>query len=102
VRASTGEPRTGVTGSFFDSRSGRYQPIRGPHNGERLPGFFAADLRGERRFALGSVKSAVYVEVQNLTGRANAEEIIYSADFSEKSYLTGLPLLAIVGLRLEQ
>lgn len=102
VRLATGEPRTGVVGAFFDSRSGRYQPIRGPHNGERLPTFFAADVRGERRFALGHTRAAVYAEVQNLTGRSNAEELIYSADFSTKSYLTSLPLLAIAGVRLER
>jgi hypothetical protein len=86
-----------VIGSFFDSRSGRFQPIHGPHNGERLPTFFAADLRAERRFSHG----AVYLEVQNLTNHANAEEIIYSADFTMRSYLTGLPVLALVGVRLE-
>jgi hypothetical protein len=102
VRVSTGEPRTDVIGAFFDSRSGRFQPIRGEHNGVRLPTFFAADLRGERHFMLGTVSASVYAEVQNLTGRANAEEIIYSADYAMRSYLTGLPLLAIVGLRVER
>jgi hypothetical protein len=102
VRMATGEPRTAVIGAFFDSRSGRFQPIRGPHNGERLPAFFAADARAERRFPLGSTRGAVYLEVQNLTGRANAEEIIYSADFSSKAYLTSLPLLAIAGVRIER
>ncbi|NVB78614.1 MAG: TonB-dependent receptor [Kofleriaceae bacterium] len=98
VRLSTGEPRTDVVGAFFDSRSGRFQPIRGEHNGVRLPAFFAADVRAERRFPHGGV----YVEIQNLTGRANAEEIIYSADYSQKSYLTSLPALALVGVRLER
>jgi hypothetical protein len=102
IRVSTGEPRTDVIGAFFDSRSGRFQPIRGEHNGVRLPTFFSADLRGERRFTLGAVRAAVYAEVQNLTGRANAEEIIYSADYATRSYLTGLPLLAIAGLRVER
>lgn len=97
VRLSTGEPRTDVVGAFFDSRSGRYQPIRGAHNGVRLPTFFAADLRGERRIPHG----AVYLEVQNLTNHDNAEEIIYSADYSRRSYLTSLPVLALVGLRIE-
>jgi hypothetical protein len=97
VRLSTGEPRTDVIGSFFDSRSGRYQPMRGAHNGVRLPMFFAADLRAERRLP----HAAVYVEIQNLTNHANAEEIIYSADYSMRSYLTGLPVLALVGVRIE-
>ena len=49
--SSTGEPRTDVIGAFFDSRSGRFEPIVGAHNGVRLPAFFAADLRGERRLS---------------------------------------------------
>ncbi|MGE0403967.1 MAG: TonB-dependent receptor [Kofleriaceae bacterium] len=110
VRFASGEPRTGVVGSFFDTRSGRFQPIRGPHNGERLPAYFAADLRAERRFVLAgttaadthSTRAAVYLELQNLTNRANAEEIIYNADYSQKSYLTSLPFLAIAGLRIER
>ncbi len=100
-RLASGEPRTAVTGAFFDSRSGRYQPIRGAHNGARLPMFVAADLRGERRGALGRVRGAAYLEVQNVTGRANPEEIIYSADFAQRGYLTGLPLVAIAGIRIE-
>jgi hypothetical protein len=103
VRVATGEPRTTVVGAFFDSRSGRFQPIRGLHNGARLPAFFAADLRAERRFAIsGDVRGAAYLEIQNLTGRANAEEIIYSADFTQHGYLTSLPLLAIGGVRIER
>ena len=91
-----------MLGSFFDSRSGRFQPIRGAHNGVRLPVYFAADLRGERRFTIHhTIRGALYLELQNLTSRSNAEEIIYSADFSQQSFLTSLPLLAIVGVRIE-
>ena len=121
VRFASGEPRTGVVGSFFDTRSGRFQPIRGAHNGERLPAYVAADVRAERRFTVAgstssagtsagssagsrarSTRGAIYLELQNLTNRANAEEIIYNADYSEKSYLTSLPFLAIAGLRIER
>ena len=59
-------------------------------------------LRGERALKLSpKVHGAAYLEIQNLTNRANAEEIIYSADFSQQSYLTGLPLLVIAGARFE-
>ncbi|HET9627810.1 MAG TPA: TonB-dependent receptor [Kofleriaceae bacterium] len=103
LRLATGEPRTAVIGAFFDSRSGRFEPIRGAHNGVRLPTFFAADVRGERRFRVSDhVHGAVYLEIQNLTDRANAEELIYNADFAAKGYLTSLPVLAIGGVRLER
>jgi hypothetical protein len=102
VRYATGEPRTPVIGAFFDSVSGRFEPLVGAQNSVRLPAYFAADARAERRFGLGhGLRGAVYLEVQNLTDRANAEEIIYNADFTQKGYLTGLPLLAIAGVRLE-
>ena len=97
VRVATGEPRTGVLGAFFDARSGRFQPIRGAHNGVRLPTFFAADVRAERALVLGPTRATAYLELQNLTNRANAEELIYSADFAQQGFLTSLPLLAIVG-----
>ena len=103
LRLASGEPRTAVMGAFFDARAGRFEPIRGPHNGARLPAFFAADVRAERRFELGGgVRGAAYLELQNLTGRANPEEIIYSADFAQRGYLTGLPLLAVGGVRVER
>ena len=103
VRLATGEPRTPVVGAFFDSANGRFEPIVGEHNGTRLPTYFATDARAERRFALtGAVKGAVYLEIQNLTNRANAEEIIYNADYTQHGYLTGLPLLAIAGVRIER
>ncbi len=102
VRYATGEPRTDVIGAYFDSRSGRFQPILGPQNGVRLPAYFAADARAERRFMIGDARAALYLEIQNLTNRSNAEEIIYNANFSQKSYLTSLPLLAIAGLRIER
>ena len=71
------------------------------------------ERRGVRLLVAGLVAAAASVlagvtflarfpiEVQNLTSHANAEEIIYSADYMTKSYLTSLPVLALVGVRLE-
>ncbi len=101
MRFATGEPRTSVVGAFFDARSGRFQPIRGNQNDVRLPAFFAIDARVQRSFAVGHGTLAGYVELQNLSNRANAEEFVYSADFQQQRYLTSLPLLAIAGLRWE-
>ncbi len=101
MRLASGEPRTSVIGAFFDARSGRYQPIRGSQNDVRLPLFFAVDARVQRSFAIGNGTLAAYVELQNLSNRANPEEFVYSADYQQQQYLTGLPLLTIAGLRWE-
>lgn len=101
ARWATGLPRTPVTGAFFDARTGRYQPITGRTNSVRLPDFVQLDLRAERRLALGGARAAAYLELQNATGRANAEELAYSADFASSAYITGVPVLAVLGARVE-
>lgn len=100
VRYATGEPRTDVVGAFWDARDGRYQPITGPIYGIRLPAFAQVDLHGERQLTLGGARASVFVEIENATGRANAEEVVWSGDYATRGYLTGLPLLALAGLRV--
>jgi len=39
--------------------------------------------------------------VQNVTNRANPEELVYNYDFTKRAYITGLPTLAVLGLRLQ-
>jgi hypothetical protein len=101
LRIASGEPRTSVQRAFFDSRSGRYQPVRGDQNDVQLPAFVALDARLQRRMTVAGNQLAAYLEVQNITNRANPEEIVYNADFSEQRFLTSLPALAIAGLRWE-
>jgi hypothetical protein len=43
----------------------------------------------------------VYLDVQNVTNRKNPEEIIYSQDYHQRSTISGLPTLAVVGARLD-
>jgi hypothetical protein len=101
ARFVTGEPRTEVTGAFFDARLGRWDPVLGPHNAIRLPDFLQLDVRAERDLSVGAAKLAIYVEIHNLTSRENAEEIAYSADYRDRDYISGLPLVAVAGLRGE-
>ena len=100
ARYASGEPRTDVVGAFWDARGGRYQPIVGPIYDLRLPAFIQLDLRGERAVRLHGATAALYVEIENLTGRANAEEVVWSGDFATRGYLEGLPLLALAGARV--
>ena len=101
-RYATGAPRTPVTGALYDVRGDQYQPIFGAQNSIRIPDFYQLDLRADRRFRLGeSATLDLYLDLQNVTFHTNREEIVYSADFSRKSYVTGLPFLALLGARLE-
>jgi CheY-like chemotaxis protein len=65
------------------------------------PGLLSADARLEKAFTLRRYKLNAFLDVQNVTNRRNAEEIIYRFDFSRRAYISGLPTLAVLGLRLE-
>jgi hypothetical protein len=100
-RFASGYPRTPVTGSYYDAKDDDYQPIFGAQNTLRIPSFYQLDLKVERVIPLGRVKLVAFVDVQNVTFHTNDEEIVYSSDYRQRSYITGLPTLAVVGGRVE-
>ncbi len=96
-----GAPRTPVVGSFYDTTEGRAEPVFGAQNSTRLPAFYELDLRAEKALAIGPVTLRLSLDVLNVTYRKNVEEVGYSFDFSQRRYITGLPILAVLGARLE-
>jgi TonB family protein len=100
-RFATGMPRTPVVGAYFNESTGSYEPIFGAHNSIRVPNFYQLDLRAEKSFTLQRYKASVFVDMQNITNRSNPEEIVYSEDYRQRNYITGLPILAVGGARLE-
>jgi hypothetical protein len=102
LRVASGMPRTPVTGAFFDAKNDLYDPVFGPQNSTRLPAFWQLDARIDRSFVLGrGVGLRVYVEGLNLTDRANAEEYVYNLDYTRRAAVTGLPLIALAGARVD-
>lgn len=101
LRYTSGFPRSEVVGTYYDARGDQYQPVFGQTNGIRLPDFVQLDAMVNSSFRLGrGVALAVQVEVQNMTNRKNAEEIVYRFDFTQHDYLTGLPAIAVLGAKL--
>jgi TonB family protein len=99
-RYATGYPRTPVTGAYFDVQTGTYEPFFGALNSIRIPAFMQWDIRVARTFAIGRASLETYLDVQNVTDRANPEEIVYSLDYSQRRTITGLPILPVAGARL--
>ncbi len=97
---STGAPRTPVEGSVFNAGSGVFDPIFGAHNSIRIPAFVELSLRiaWQRTLSWGRLK--VWLDVQNATNRDNAEEIIYTSDFGNRGFISGLPVLPLVGAQV--
>jgi TonB family protein len=100
-RYATGFPRTPVIGAFVSTRRDLYEPIFGPQNSTRIPAFVQLDLRLAKRFTMTWGKAELYLDVQNVTDRSNPEEIVYDYRYSQKSYITGLPTLPVLGARME-
>lgn len=100
-RYATGYPRTPVIRAVFDSRRNLYAPVLGQRNSIRIPDFAQLDVRVSKAFQVGGSKAELYADVQNVTDRENAEELIYSQDYSERRTIRGLPILPVVGLRWE-
>jgi len=100
-RYATGYPRTPVIGSYYDLRTASYQPQLGAKNSIRIPDFVELDVRGSKRFKFQSSSLEIYLDVQNVTNRQNPEEIAYNADYTQRRYIEGLPLLPVFGAKWE-
>ncbi len=100
-RYSTGYPRTPVVGALYDARVDAYQPQFGPHNSARIPAFVQLDARFAKKFDLGQQTHAeLYLDVQNITYRKNPEEIVYNYNYTQKTFINGLPILPVLGGKL--
>ncbi|HEX9104635.1 MAG TPA: hypothetical protein VF997_20635, partial [Polyangia bacterium] len=100
-RWATGFPRTPVVGAYFDTRDARYDPLFGAQNSIRIPDFVQLDLHAEYAFVWARATLRLYLDVQNVTYQRNAEELAYSADWSQRGAITGLPTLAVLGGKVQ-
>jgi TonB family protein len=82
----TGRPYTPVVGFVRDELNARYLPVFGDTNSSRYPGFYEFSLRAERRFRLGPLDMAAYLEVLNLTNSQNLFARLYSSTPQSASY----------------
>jgi hypothetical protein len=73
----------------------------GDKNSIRIPAFFELDVRVAKRFKLQSSSLEIYLDVQNITNRDNPEEIAYNADYTQRRYIEGLPILPVLGIKWE-
>jgi len=100
-RYATGLPRTPVVGAYYDARRNLYEPVLGARNSIRIPAYAQLDVRVSKSFPIAGTKAEIYADVQNVTDRENAEELIYSQDYAERRTIRGLPILPVVGARWE-
>jgi TonB family protein len=102
LRWVTGNPDTPLLANgltIYASDADVYLPQPGAPYSDRLPDFFALDLRVDKRFVMKSWILAVYLDIANVTNRGNVEAYTYSYDYARKAPVTGLPIIPSLGLR---
>jgi hypothetical protein len=96
ARVASGNPFTPVAGAMPTDKG--WSAVDGPILSQRLPTFAQLDLRVDRIWRTTRGIWDLYLDVQNVTNRTNAEGITYNMDFSQKYYTTGLPVFPSIGV----
>jgi len=103
ARYATGLPRTPVVGAFYDTATSSYQPELGPVNTARFRDFAELDLRFDRTLVLSEEgRLELYLDLLNVTFRRNQEQLVYASDFRTFGSVSGLPPLAVLGVKVER
>ncbi len=102
LRVVSGNLFTPIEGGVYSSDSDTYLPIMGPTNSARLGTFTQLDVRIDKRWIYDNWILAAYLDIQNVTDRANPEGVSYNFDLSEQqTAVTGLPIVPVLGVRGE-
>ena len=101
-RYVTGNPYTPYDGGIFDIDNGEYAPYQtGEALNQRLPPFYALDLRIDKRYTFKRWWLETYVDLLNVVRGENPESTEYNYDFTEMTYIRGLPFIPSIGFRAE-
>ncbi|MFO0597918.1 MAG: TonB-dependent receptor [Myxococcaceae bacterium] len=101
IRYTSGPLNRPIVAAFYDANGNYFYPVQSELYTRRLPDFFQLDVRIDKRFVFKDWMFAIYLDVQNATYRKNVEAVLNSYDYSQEAYLTGLPILPVLGLRAE-
>lgn len=99
LRLISGSPDTPVLGAKYLAGSDSYLPLYGAVNSERLPLFHQLDLRIDKVWTFDAWSLDLYLDVLNLYNHRSIEGVQYSYDFSQSSFIGGLPIFPSIGLK---
>jgi len=98
-RVAQGFSRTPIVGAIYNADCDAYEGLPGDHNSERLPWFHQLDLRVDKTWDWDVFKLSIYLDVQNVYYQQNVEGFGYNYDFTERTEVTGLPILPSFGMK---
>ena len=66
-----------------------------------MPAFFAIDLRIDKLFTFKQWQLETYLDMINIIRGANPEFTVYNYDYTEKTYISGLPFIPSIGIEAD-
>ena len=94
VQYVTGNPFTPYAGGVYDIDQDSYFAFpSGNYNSERLPPFFALDLRIDKLFTFKTWQMGLYTDFLNVVKGDNPEVTLYNYDYTESRYIGSLPFI---------
>ncbi len=101
VQYTSGSPYERIQSAVYDADRDAYQANRTGQFNARMPPFFQADIRIDKKWNFRTWNFSTYLELQNVTNRKNAEFVSYNYDYSKSGFVSGIPLFPAFGLRAE-
>lgn len=101
LRLATGNPFTPLLGrvAWWDAEGDvHYHGIWDEANSGRTSPYGRLDLRLDREVELFGRRGVVFLEILNITNRANTLSIVWDDDNEKRSPVRGLPILPFIGL----
>ena len=98
-RIASGLPYTPATGSLYDGGEDSWQPVYGVPNGARMPLYTKIDLRVAYTFTFRDWALTASADLWIVPPPTGQLYPVWSYDYQEQGYVTGPPVLPLVGLR---
>jgi TonB family protein len=96
---ASGRPDTHVIGATFNADCGCYEPVMSGRREVRIPEFIQVDVRAEKTWLFKLWSIGAYLDIINVTNRANYEGIDYDYRFRESAPISSFPILPTIGVR---
>jgi TonB family protein len=101
-RVVSGNPYTPVVGSVYDANAGAYAPIDAAKQfSARFPLFTQLDVRVDKTWKYEDWKLSTYLDIQNVYYAQNVQDYQYNYNYTQKSPVSGLPIIPSIGVRGE-
>ncbi len=102
IQYVTGNPYTPYSGGIYDLDQDFYTGYStAAYNSERLPDYFAINLRADKKFTFETWQLDAYADFLNVIRGENPEFVVYNYDYTDQRFIRSLPFIPSIGFETE-